>query len=214
MPVACPAFVKNFREKLRIKVIRLLPDDLQYVLLPGFKGGIRAQKPQEIVLWMGRDALPYHFVSHTRAGSAKKIVVGLGGMLLFHHLTLRVGLPYNPLVWVNMAVERKADVHQVLDSLQAVALDIAINAESMRHGIVDHVAVGGSKQHIVFEKIDVPKDMRSHEQVGNFGIGIEQKGQTGVAIEDDLIDFREPHGAIEPLALVHLAVRPVPCPCG
>src|SRR5215471_1916354 len=193
MPVACPAFVKNFREKLRIKVIRLLSDDLQYVLLPGFKGGIRAQEPQEIVLWMRWDALTYHFVSHTRAGSVKKIIVGLGGMLLFHDLTRRVGLPYNSLVRINMAVERKAYVHQVLDGLQAVALDIAINAQRMRHGIVDHVAVSRGKQRIVFEKIDVPKDMRGHEQVGNFGVGIEQKGQAGVAIEDDLIDFREPH---------------------
>src|SRR5262249_54022262 len=59
VPVACPALIDNFREKLRIKIMRLLTDDLQHILLPGFKGGIRAQKPQQIVLRIGRDALAY-----------------------------------------------------------------------------------------------------------------------------------------------------------
>src|SRR5262245_15934573 len=115
VPVTCPAFVENFREKLWVKIIRLLPNDLQYVLLPGFQGGICAQKPQEIMFRMGWDAIPNHFVGHTRAGSVKKIVIGLGGALLFHYLALGIRLPYNPLVRVNMAVERKAYVHQVLD---------------------------------------------------------------------------------------------------
>jgi hypothetical protein len=52
--------------------MRLLPDDLQYILLPGFQGGIGAQEPQEIVLRMGRDALAYYFISHTRARQCEK----------------------------------------------------------------------------------------------------------------------------------------------
>jgi hypothetical protein len=33
----------------------------------------------------------------------------------------------------------------------------------MRHGIVDHTAIGVRKAQIVFEEIDMPKDMRSDQ---------------------------------------------------
>src|SRR6266436_1836922 len=116
MPVTRPALVKDFGKELWIKVVGLLPDNVQHVLLPGFKGRIGAQEPQQIVLRMGWNTLSYHFIGHTRAGSVKQVVVGLGNALLFHHLTLGVGLAYDTLVRVDMAVERKTDVHQVLDS--------------------------------------------------------------------------------------------------
>src|SRR5919202_729657 len=100
---------------------------------------------------------------------------------------------------IDMAVEGKSDVHQVLDRLQAVALDIAVDAQRVRHGIIEHVAVGGGEQGVVLEKIDVTKHVGGHQQVGNFRVGIQQKGQAGVTVEDDLIDFRQAHGAIKPL---------------
>src|SRR5207248_2874832 len=98
---------------------------------------------------------------------------------------------------VNVAVEGKANVHQVLDALQAVALDVVINAQRMRHGIIDHAAIGVGKAEIVLEKVDMPKDMRGHQQIGDLRVGVEQKGQSGVAVEHNLVDFRQPHGAVE-----------------
>src|SRR5215831_17229442 len=102
---------------------------------------------------------------------------------------------------IDVAIEGKANVHQVLDRLQPVALDVAVDAQRVRHGIVDHVAISRGKQLVVLEKIDVTKHVGGHEQVGNFRVGIQQKGQTGITVENNLVDFRQAHGAIEPLAL-------------
>src|SRR2546421_10116430 len=113
---------------------------------------------------------------------------------------------------IDMAIEGKANVHQVLDRLQPVALDVAVDTQRVGYSIVDHVAIGWGEQLVVLEKIDMTKHMGSHEQVGNFWVGIQQKGQARVTVEDDLIDFRQAHSPIEPLALVYLAVGPMPRP--
>ena len=62
---------------------------------------------------------------------------------------------------IRMAVERKANVHEVFHNLEAVALDVCVNAQRMRHSIVDHAAIGIRKAQVVFEEIDMPKDMGS-----------------------------------------------------
>src|SRR4030095_14733620 len=113
-----------------------------------------------------------------------------------------------------MAVERKANVHAVFHDLEAIALDVDVNTERMRHGIVDHAAIGIRKAQVVFEEIDMPKDVRSDQQVGNLRVGIEQKGQPGIAVENNLINLGEPHGAVEMLVLIDLSIGPVARPGG
>src|SRR5262249_5542758 len=81
-------------------------------------------------------------------------------------------------------------------------------------GIVDHAAIGVRKAQVVFEEIDMPKDMGSDQKIGNLRVGIEEKGQSGIAVEDNLINLRESHGAVEMLVLIDLAVGPVACPGG
>src|SRR5262249_55238003 len=93
MPIARPPLVENLGQKLRIKIVRLLTDDLQDVLLPGFEFGVVDQEPQEVTLRMGREALPRHLIGDARGSSVKKIVVGLGWTFLFHDLPCRVEWP-------------------------------------------------------------------------------------------------------------------------
>src|SRR5207249_10271294 len=68
---------------------------------------------------------------------------------------------------------------------------------------------GMSEAEVVLEKIDMPKDMCGDQEIGNLRVGVEEKGQTGVAVEDNLIDFRQPHGTVEMLVLIDLAIRPM-----
>ena len=60
----------------------------------------------------------------------------------------------------------------------------------------------------------MPKDMRRHQQIGNLRVGVEQKGQPGITVEHDLVDFRQPHGAVEVLTLIDFAIGPVARPRG
>ena len=84
----------------------------------------------------------------------------------------------------------------------------------MRHGIVDHAAIGVRKAQIVFEEVDMSKDMGSDQQIGNIRVRIKQKGQPRVTVEDNLINLGEPHGAVEMLVLIDLAIGPVTRPGG
>src|SRR5215831_14705680 len=129
MPIARPPLVENLGKKLRIKIIRLLADDLQDILLPGFEFSVRDQKPQEVTLRVGWDVLPRHLIGDARSSSVKKIVIRLGWTFLFHYLPCRVGWPRHTEMRIDMAVEGKANVHQVLDRLQAVTLDIPVDAQ-------------------------------------------------------------------------------------
>src|SRR5713101_3459094 len=112
MPIARPAFVKNLGEELGIKIVRLLTDDLQDVLLPGFEFGVGNQKPQQVTLRMGWDALSHHLIGDARSSSVKKVVVGLGWTFLFHYLPWRIGWPRDAKMGIDMAIEGKANVHQ------------------------------------------------------------------------------------------------------
>src|SRR5215471_6095470 len=107
---------------------------------------------------------------------------------------------------VRMAVKCKTNVHDVFDDLEAVALDVGVNAQRMRHGIVDHAAIGVRKAQVVFEEIDMPKDMGGDQQIGNLRVGVEQKGQSGITVKDNLINLGESHGAVEMLVLIDLAI--------
>jgi hypothetical protein len=84
----------------------------------------------------------------------------------------------------------------------------------MRHGIVDHAAIGIRKAQVVFEEVDMPKDMGRDQQIRNLWVGIEEKSQPGITIEDNLINLGEPHGAIEMLVLIDFPVGPVARPGG
>ena len=163
---------------------------------------------------MRREPLPFHDIRHAARGRLQQIVIRQDHVLLFDHPAGRIGLAQQAFMRVRMAVERKANVHEVFDSLEAVALDVRVNAQGVCHGVVDHAAIGIGKAHVVFEEVDVPKDMGGDQQIGNLRIGIEEKGQAGVAVEDNLINLGEPHGAVEMLVLIDLAIGPVARPGG
>ena len=80
-----------------------------------------------------------------------------------------------------------ADVHEVFHGLEAVALDVRVNTQRLRHGIVHHAAMGMRTAQIVYEAVDMPKDMGRDQQMGDLRVGVEQQGQPGITGEDGLL---------------------------
>ena len=60
----------------------------------------------------------------------------------------------------------------MLHGLKAVALNIAVNAQGMCHGIIDHVAIGRGEQRIVLEKIHMTEHMCRNQEICNLRVGI------------------------------------------
>ena len=112
------------------------------------------------MFWMRRDAFADHLVGDAGGGSGEKIIIWLGFALFLHNLPLGICRPRDPKMRINVAVKGKSDVHQVLHHLKAVALNIAVNAQGMCHGIIDHVAICRGKHGVVLEKIHMTEHVR------------------------------------------------------
>ena len=149
---------------------------------------------------------PLHDAGHAAGRRLQQIGIRQSHMFLFDHAAWRIGMALETRVWINMAVKGKANVHQVLDDVEPVALDIGVNAQGMCHRIVDHTAIGIGKVDVVFEKIDMRKNVRRHQQIRNLRVAVQQKGEARITVEHNLVDFRQPHGAIEVLVLIDLPV--------
>ncbi len=158
--------------------------------MPGLEPGIGGEKPQQVALRVGRKAVAFDFIGHAWGRFVvEQIIVRLFLVFFLHHAALGVGRAVEPQMGIDVAVQGKADVHEMLDYLKSVAFDVIVDAGGVSHGVVNHVAVGIGKHDIVFEKIDVPDHVRGHHQVGDIGVGVKQKGHAGIVVEDDLIDF-------------------------
>ena len=59
---------------------------------------------------------------------------------------------------INVPIKGKSDVHEMFNGIESVALNIAINTQSVLHRTIDHAAVGGCEQYIVFEEVAVTQN--------------------------------------------------------
>ena len=79
---------------------------------------------------------------------------------------------------------------------------------------IHHIAVRGGEVEVMFEEVDVRIDVGHNEQIGDLGVGIEQKSIARVIIQHNLIDLGESHLTVHTLPVIHFAVGPVPSPGG
>ena len=99
----------------------------------------------------------------------------------------------------DVAIDGEANIHQALDAVEAIAIDVFINAQGMFDGRVHHIAVGVGEIDVMLKKIDVGVDVSDDEQIGDLRIRIEEKRIARVVVQHDLIDLRQSHLAMHAL---------------
>ena len=97
----------------------------------------------------------------------------------------------------------------MLDALQPMPVNVLVNPLCVIHRLVDHIAVRAVEVNIIAEEIAMREHVRRDQNVLDLRVGIEEKGIAGIVVENDFVDFRKPHLAMDFVMIVDFAVAPV-----
>src|SRR5215475_6336771 len=100
MPVGGPALVENLGLELRMKIVRLLANDLQHVTLPGLDRSVLGEEPEEIFLRMWRNGVANDHLGQREVLFAKDISVGLRLTLPLDHLPRGIRFAHQTFVYI------------------------------------------------------------------------------------------------------------------
>src|SRR3990167_10285014 len=117
MNLGCKTLVNYLREILGVKVMGLLTDNAEHILLPVLHGRIVDEKPQQVRLWVWGELVAFGDIGDTRCRWCQKVIVGLIESLMLDNAPWWIMRPGDAKVRVDMAIEGKANVHQVFNSL-------------------------------------------------------------------------------------------------
>jgi hypothetical protein len=217
---AGPPFVHDLRHPLRGEVVGLVADHAEHVALPVLEGRVLEQEEEDVPLWLLGDLLlPLRPLLEARLLLLEErrrvdvaVHVALAGEPAHRWgilLDVAGGLPLvAPLdevgVGVDEVLEAQAGVDEVLDRLDAVAVDVVADPRRVVRHLVDHPAVGLAEPEVVLEEVGVAEHVRHHQLLLHLRVRLHEVGVDGVVVDHELVDLGEAVGvALAELLVVH-----------